>query len=99
MYSQIAFSPAHRGFRISCGFACAMIAAACYYHVKHLLIPDADFGIVRCLRNYIAVALCLAVLSVVELVAMAHENEWLLIVSGIGLCAVTLALVPVMDRG
>ena len=99
MFSQIAFSPAQLGFKISCGLACAMIAAACYYHVKHLRIPDADFGIVHCLRNYNAVALCLAVMSVMELVAMAYDNAMLLMVSGIGLCAVTLALVPVMDRG
>lgn len=99
MFSQIVISPAQRGFKIGCGFACAMIAAACYYHLKHFLIPDVDYGIVRALRNYNALALFLAVLNVVELVAMAHGIDWLLIASGVGLSGVTLALVPVMDKG
>lgn len=99
MFTQIVLSPANQAFKISCGLACAMIAAACYFHVKHLLIPDVDYGIVHCLRNYNALALCLAVMSVAELVAMAHGIEWLLIASGAGLCAISLALIPVMDRG
>lgn len=99
MYAQVVFSPAKTPFKIGCGLACVVIAAACYFHLKHLLIPDADYGIVRCLRQYNATALCLAVLSVLELVAMAHGIEWLLIASGIGLGAVSLLLIPTMDRG
>ena len=99
IFVHILMSRAATAFKISSGLTCAAIAAACYFHVKHILIPDADFGIVRCLRKYNALVLCLAVFSALELVAMANGAEWLLIVSGVGLCAFTLALVPTMDRG
>lgn len=99
MYALVLSSPAYPAFKISSGLVSAMIVAACYFHLKHVLIPDADYGIVRCLRKYNALSLCLAAMSMLELVAMARDIEWLLIASGIGLCAVSLALVPVMDRG
>ena len=99
LYALILFSPAYRAFKISSGLVSVIIVAACYFHLKHVLIPDADYGIVRCLRNYNVLSLCLAALSMLELVAMARDIEWLLIASGIGLCAVSLTLVPVMDRG
>ncbi len=99
LFIPVLFSPARLAFRIGCGFTAFLIAIACYYHVKHLFIPDVDYGVVRCLRTYNALALCLAVLTMAEMIALAKELEWLLIVSGVGLCAVSLTLVPVMDRG
>ncbi|MBQ6373870.1 MAG: hypothetical protein IJJ45_05205 [Clostridia bacterium] len=98
-FVELLLSPASPAFKISSGIAFTMIGAACYYHLKHFLIPDADFGIVRCLRRFNAAALCLAVMSMLELVALANDSEWLLIVAGIGLSATTLLLVPIMDRG
>jgi hypothetical protein len=99
MYLQILLSQAKLPFKIGCGLTCVMIALACYYHAKHLIIPDVDFGIVHSMRSYNALALCLAVLNVEELVAMAVGIEWLLLVSGAGLCVISLALVPMMDKG
>lgn len=99
LFIPILLSNSTPAFTIGCGFAACLIAVACYYHVKHLFIPDVDYGVVRCLRFYNALALCLAVLTMVELIALAKGLDWLLIVSGIGLCAVSLAIVPVMDRG
>ena len=47
MYALILFSPANLAFKISSGLVSVMIVAACYFHLKHVLIPDADYGIVR----------------------------------------------------
>lgn len=99
LFVPILFTQTRLTFKIGCFVTLFIIGAACYYHVKHLFIQDVDYGVVRCLRRYNALALCLAVVSALELIALSMEAEWLLIVSGLGLCAVSLALVPVMDRG
>ncbi|MBR4442763.1 MAG: hypothetical protein IKS52_05800, partial [Clostridia bacterium] len=99
MLIPILLSPASRAFKISCAFVTGFISAACYFHVKHLLIPDVDYGVVRCLRWYNALAMILSVLSMLELIALAWDLNALFILSGIGLCAASLAMVPMMDKG
>ena len=78
---------------------CWIIGAACYFHITHLLIPDVDYGVVRCLRPFNALAVALSVFAMLEMTALAWDQQVLLYISGIGLCVVTLLLVPVMDRG
>ena len=99
MVAIIAMSPAALGYKISCGVVGWIIGAACYFHVKHLLIPDVDYGVVRCLRRYNALAVTLSVLTMLEMITLAWNLEILLYVSGVGLCVVSLVLVPVMGRG
>lgn len=99
MMAIIVMSPATLAFKITCGVVCFMIGTADYFHVKHLLIPDVDYGVVRCLRPFNALALALSVLNIAEMIALARDLEILLYVAGVGLCIVTLMLVPVMDRG
>ena len=99
MLIPIMVSPATRVFKIGSGVVSCIIGAACYFHVKHLIIPDVDYGVVRCLRGYNALAVVLSVMSMWELIALAWSADTSLYISGIGLCAASLALVPVMDRG
>ena len=99
MLIPVVLSPAGLAFRICCVVVSGVIGVASYFHVKHLLIPDVDYGVVRCLRGYNALALALSVLSMLEMIALAWSGEGLLYAAGAGLCVVTAALVPVMDRG
>lgn len=99
MLIPILLSPASRAFKISSVVAGFVVGAACYFHVKHLFIPDVDYGVVRCLRGYNALAVALSVMSMWELIALAWNAQAVYILSGVGLCAATLALVPMMDRG
>ena len=99
LYVLILTSDVSVGFKIGSGLACAMMAAAGYYHLKHVLIPDAAYGIVRCLRKYNAMALCLAIMSALELVALSCKIQWLIALSGAGLCLFSLTLVPTVDWG
>ena len=99
MLVPILFSPATMAFKINCVLVETMIAAASYFHVKHLIIPDVDYGVVRCLRGYNALAIALSVLSMWELISLAWGSKILFILSGVGLCGVSLALVPAMDKG
>ena len=92
-------SGASLAFKISCIVVDFVAGAACYFHVKHLLIPDVDYGVVRCLRGYNALALVLSAMSMWELIALSQDSKIMLIISAVGLCAVSLTLVRVMDRG
>ena len=99
MLVPIVLGPATVAFKISCVIVSAVIFNASYFHVKHMIIPDVDFGVVRCLRGYNGLAVALSVLSMWELLALAQGSEPALMISGVGLCIVALTLVPVMDRG
>jgi hypothetical protein len=99
MLIPILLSPTGRAFKISSAVVCCAVGTACYFHVKHLMIPDVDYGVVRCLRGYNALAIALSVLSMWELISLAWGSKILFILSGVGLCGVSLALVPAMDKG
>ena len=99
LYALIAAGPASIGSKIGCAIAAAVIARACYYHLKHLIIPDVEYGVVRCQRTYNALALCIGVSSMLELIAAYRDYSGLFLFSGTALCALCLLIVPVMDRG
>ena len=99
LYVPVALSPAARSFKLACALSAAIVAVAGYFHVKHLFIPDVDYGVVRCQRPYNALALSMGAASVAEMAALARSSECLLLISGAVLCACSLAIVPTMDRG
>ncbi len=86
-------------FKLASALPAIVIAAACYFHVKHLFIPDVEYGVVRCQRPYNALALAMGAAIMTETTALARNSELLLLSSGAVLCAVSLAIVPTMDRG
>ena len=84
-----------------------MIAPASYFHVKHIIIPDVDYGVVRCLRGFNTVALLFGIFSMAELAVAAYGsvpeplglNAVLYCICGAVLCVLSGILIPVMDRG
>ena len=99
MYLYILNSPAPRPEKISDGLAAAAIAAASYFHFKHIFIPDVDYGVVRCLRGFNVLALLYGILCMLEMTASAYNYHDLAAAVFILQCAVTLALVPIMHKG
>ena len=99
LYAAILLSPAKAELKAAFGFSSFLIAQASYFHVKHLLIPDVDYGVVRCQRGYNALALGMGVASMVEMIALARDMKTLVLAAGAALCVLSLALVPVMNRG
>ncbi len=99
LYAAIALSPAALPLKISFAVSALIIAAACCFHVKHLIIPDVDYGVVRCQRAYNALALVMGLASMAEMAALAWGSEPLFLISGAVLCAAALTIVPAMDRG
>ncbi len=99
LYAAAAAGDIPLSVKFGFGAVSVAIAAACYFHVKHIFIPDVAYGVVRAQRHYNMLALDLGIVSVLEMNALAHSLEWLLIVSGFLLCVFLAAVVPVMDKG
>ncbi len=77
----------------------AVIAAASYYHVKHILIPDVDYGVVKCLRLYNTTALIYGILCMLEMTALSNRMDILLITACLLEGIASAALIVFMDRG
>ena len=99
LYAAILLSPAGIVIKTVYGFTAFMIALASYFHVKHLFIPDVDYGVVRCQRGYNALALCTGLASMAESIALVWEKEQVVMIAGALLCVLSLLIVPVMDQG
>ncbi|MBR1814846.1 MAG: hypothetical protein IJ773_13715 [Lachnospiraceae bacterium] len=99
LYLPLAFGPQSVGSKASQAVLTVFLAAAFYFHVKHLLIPDVDYGVVRCLRHFNALALALGGFLMVEMAADAYGNKLLLLAVRMVITALAAAVVPVMDRG
>ncbi len=85
--------------KISYALISASIAAASYFHIKHFLIPDVDYGIVRCLRQFNVIALIYGILCMLELITIEYNMLTGEIVVGILQCIMSALLVPAMDMG
>lgn len=99
LYIFVLISPASLTEKVTDGVIAAMIAAASYYHVKHIVIPDVDYGVVNCIRGYNVLAFIYGILCMLEMIAAADRMNTMLIIVCAAECLVSLLIVPVMDRG
>ncbi|MBP3855274.1 MAG: hypothetical protein IK990_06650 [Ruminiclostridium sp.] len=99
LYVTELMSPDKRAEKIANGFVAVAVAASSYFHVKHLLIPDIDYGIVRCQRGYNALALIYGILCMIEINTKAYGMIVPDIIVSVLECAVTLMIVPMVHRG
>ena len=99
IYIFILFSTAPTAEKVTDAVVFVSIAAASYFHIKHILIPDVDYGVVRCLRSYNTCALSYGVLCMLEIMAAANGFAAFRITVCLLQCAVSLLIVPVMDMG
>lgn len=99
LYMFVFFGNAPLAEKITDGIVALSIAAASYFHLKHLIIPDVDYGVVRCQRGYNLIALIYGILCMCEMTAAANMLEPVVIAACILECVATLVLVPVMDMG
>ena len=73
-----------------------LILPASYYHLKHLVFPDVDFGVIRCIRGYNFLALLFAACSVINMDAVAFGISWLYYITEIGGGIILLLILPVL---
>ena len=85
---------------IALGVQTLLIALASYFHLKHLIIKDVDYGLIRSIRSYNLLALVYALLCVVEMIVESMSVSSVIIVVVYVLQGVVLlAFVPVLERG
>ena len=60
-----------------------IVLLASYFNLKHLIIPDVDFGVIRCLRAYNLLALIYEFLCISELISMSRGNDVITLIVGI----------------
>lgn len=99
LYLGFALSDVSPGFKIAMGLICLFIMPAAYFNLKHLLIPDIDYGVVRCQRKYNALALVYAFLYLASQTAVAGKNFTLLAVFDVIMGIVSVLIVIAADRG
>ena len=95
--------PVVKGFSESTvvlGVQSAVIALASYYHLKHLIIQDVDYGLIRSIRSYNLIALIYAYLCMAEMLVetIAFPTVCTAIVLALQ-CVAMLAIIPVLERG
>jgi hypothetical protein len=70
-----------------------------YYNLKHLIFPDVEYGVIKCLKTYNLLALLYAFACLFELIVLSRGSEIGALISGIIMGALLLAVVPSVERG
>lgn len=86
-------------YRIFILFTLATVCAASYYNFKHLVLSKEDNEMFFPLRKYNALALVTEALYVMEQVCISHGLSILFIITAVLLLAVSLIILPVLDKG
>ena len=77
-----------------------VIALASYFHLKHLVIRDVDYGIIRSIRLYNLLALIYAFLCMAEMILHAAPFPGVVqIIVCVLICIVYLVFIPVLELG
>ena len=85
---------------IPLGVETLFIAQASYFHLKHLIIKDVEYGLIKSIRLYNLLALIYALLCMLEmLIESLNYPTFSIVIVYVLQCAVLLAFVPVLERG
>ena len=85
--------------KVTAGATTFFAAGASYFNLKHLIFPDVAFGVIRCLKNYNALALVFEFLCIAQAAAYGFENETASITIDVLTGIVMLLMTPVVGRG
>ncbi len=75
------------------------VLPASYFNLKHLIFPDVEFGVVKCLRPYNLLALIYTAAIFVECFAMSRDIEFLTLICCCVTGIITAAMIPTIVRG
>ena len=78
------------------GIEALFLALASYFHLKHLIIEDVSFGLIKSIRSYNLLALVYAALCLSEVLVEGFVPALIVTVLE---CAVLIAFIPVLERG
>lgn len=75
----------------------AMISV--YYNMKHIIIPDFDFGFVKAIKPYSLLAICLAFAELFCVGAWNYRSNLLLFISSVIFAVLSIAIMVVAKKG
>lgn len=82
------------------GIEMLSLALASYFHLKHLIIEDVSYGLIRSIRSYNLLSLVYAFLCIMEVfVDVLELPPAFPVIVCVLECAVLLAFIPVLERG
>ena len=70
-----------------------------YFNLKHLIFPDVDFGVIKCLKAYNLLALLYSLLCLAEIITVSRNGEISTLIIGVIMGALLIAIVPSVERG
>ena len=88
-----------RSVKIASALVTVFVMQASYFHLKHLIFPDVDLGIIKCLRPYNLLALIYTFLCMAEMVVIGLNNEIGILIVGVLIGAVLIGVVISAERG
>ena len=72
---------------------------ASYYHLKHLIFPDVDYGVIKCLRPYNLSALIYISLCFAEMIVIGTGNEISILIIDILMGIILIDIIVLAERG
>ena len=88
-----------KSVKIASALVTVFVMAASYFHLKHLILPDVDHGVIKCLRPYNLLALIYAFLCLAETNVIGLGNEIGILIAGILIGGVQIGVVISVERG
>lgn len=98
-YVPIALSDGTLSMKLSYAAIYLVMMASSYFNLKHLILPDVECGIIKCLRGYNFLMLCYSLLFAIEQIALINNKEILLYITTSLIAIVSLLIIPVLKRG
>lgn len=77
----------------------AILVLEAYYNLKHLIFPDVEFGIAKCIRGYTLLSLLLCLCTALAYTGLACDRSVLILFGQAGRAVCILAILPVLKQG
>ena len=93
------FTDLPKSVKIASALVTVFVMLASYFHLKHLILPDVDYGIIKCLKMYNLLALIYTFLCLAEMIVIGLGNEIGILITDIMIGAVQIGVVISVERG
>ena len=93
------FTDLPRSVKLASALVTVFVMQASYFHLKHLIFPDVDLGIIKCLRRYNLLALIYTFLCMAEMVVIGLGNETGILIVGVLIGSVMIGVIISAERG
>ena len=88
-----------KSVKIASALVTVFVMAASYFHLKHLIFPDVDFGVIKCLKPYNLLALIYTFLCLSEMIVIGLGSEIGILTAGVLIGAAQIGIVISPERG